>query len=269
MKTRILVVGDYINDMYLPIKDITSGATEHTTTGVSPVYVSNRGCTFPGGAGNVVKNLKSLDPSSEVSIASQQEGYDTKIRYYYEDGNGTPAFRIDNKSKNWKPANIDLSQKYNALVISDYNKGAINVKVLENLTQLRADPWFIHTKRNPDFYKDLADIFVCNFSEYTLYEAQYNKLTKVVITSGNKSTILLERGRIKEIIKPPTIQEQCVVGAGDSFFAELVLQHLYDNDILNSICFANIAGAISASKPFTHSVTNNEIKSFLEKIHTK
>jgi D-glycero-beta-D-manno-heptose-7-phosphate kinase len=130
---------------------------------------------------------------------------------------------------------------YDAVVISDYNKGFISYDDICKIREEFKGPIFIDTKKT-----DLGRIGNC-IVKINHYEK--NKLISepsienLIVTFGGENVTWNNR-----MYSPPTVDVHDVCGAGDTFLAALVFEYLRKKDMEKAILFAMKAAAITVQK---------------------
>jgi D-glycero-beta-D-manno-heptose-7-phosphate kinase len=138
---KILVFGELGIDKF-----IYGDCTRLNPEAPTPVFKPKLTHSNMGMAGNVLSNLKSLGVS--VEMIHQQERI-AKIRYVDEKSNYI-LIRVDEEPeleplKFSNIQNIELSE-YDAIIISDYNKGFLTEEMIEYIT-VNSSLSFIDTKK--------------------------------------------------------------------------------------------------------------------------
>jgi bifunctional ADP-heptose synthase (sugar kinase/adenylyltransferase) len=88
------------------------------------------------------------------------------------------------------------------------------------------------------------------------------KVQNLIVTKGAEGAELLQYGKTKFRLGVEAIETKPnVIGAGDIFFAELIITYLKTNDFYESIREANRAASILVSKRFigTNTVKKEEL----------
>ena len=243
---KVLLIGDTCEDRYFygDVKRLNPEAPV-------PILEYRRGVTSKGMAWNVRENLMSF--GVEVYISTHPEEI-IKTRYIDEKSN-QQIMRYDEEPEitpipyefpdEWKST-------YDALVISDYDKGFITQEKLFELVDWFDGPVFVDSKKKvlPDgCYIKVNDI------EYGKLES---KTDNVIITKGGKGTEY--KGKLYPAEKVKVFD---VVGAGDTFLAALTYAYLKYGSIEEAIPFANKAAAIAVSHPGTYVLTEEDINEIL------
>lgn len=193
-----------------------------------PKYEENR----RGMAGNVEENLKAL--GCDVSLLTLEGG--TKTRFIDERSN-QHIMRLDQDAKGGPiELAVTIPPIYDAVVISDYNKGCISYELVEEILQQFKGPVFIDTKKT-----DLAR-FEGAFVKINSLESSLAKTlpTQTIVTLGKYGCRYAD-----ETYPAPQVEVADVCGAGDTFLAALVYQYLKTNKMAEAIKFANRAASVT------------------------
>jgi bifunctional ADP-heptose synthase (sugar kinase/adenylyltransferase) len=141
---------------------------------------------------------------------------------------------------------------WDAIAISDYEKGSITQDTIEYIKKYYKGPIFVDTKK-----RDLAQfdgMFVkINQKEYS--EATSLPNEHLITTMGDLGASY--KGKLYKAFK----SESCdVCGAGDTFFASLIYKYVETKDIEQSIIFANAASSITVKHVGVYSPSLQEIE---------
>ncbi|MCK9416988.1 PfkB family carbohydrate kinase [Candidatus Dojkabacteria bacterium] len=230
---KVLVIGDSCIDIF-EYGDCKRLCPE------APVPIFKSKCvTRNGGMSiNVIENMKALGVDCNIITNDIRP---VKTRYVDEVSNQM-LLRIDNNDDILENAierlkNVDFS-KYDAVVISDYNKGYVSREDIKFISE-NHDLVFLDSKKNLDSWCNGIEFIKLNEKEY-----QYNEryLTQefpnnLVVTYGSDGASY-ENKRIH--IKPEKkVEVRDLSGAGDTFLAAFVADYLKNNDICAAIHFAN------------------------------
>ena len=147
---------------------------------------------------------------------------------------------------------------YDAIVISDYNKGFLTTNDLKVFCQNFNGPVFIDTKKK-DLFTEKNVIFKINQKEYENLITYPDDL-HLIVTLGSNGTQYL--GNIYPTEKVNVFD---VVGAGDTFLAAFVYFYLSSPDdstrFSESIKCANKAAAIAVQNPGTYVLNKKDVQS--------
>jgi len=253
----ILVLGDAFVDQYF-IGTIRGMSAEAPVPIVDVIDTKE----FPGGAWNVQDNLKALKVKAVAPLAGPGN-IPIKNRLVTE--SNLQLARWDERDY-CSPIRVKDIIPYlpglEAVVVSDYRKGSITEDIEEFLLALEL-PLFVDTKSDPlPWFQggDYVTLFP-NTSEYMRYRSSYDWFPKVLLKRGPEGLAWLEYGR--GIITRPSLAKEVVSvnGAGDTVLAAFVKAWLEDrNNLIGNIDFANMAAAVVVGKPYTSTVTVEEIR---------
>ena len=152
---------------------------------------------------NVFDNLKSH--GVDVDIISE---FRERKGRYIDSKSGQQLMRVDSKIH---PIPVNTSSnsydKYDAIVVSDYNKGTLSYEAIENLRDSFNGPIFIDTKKS-----DLARFKGCfvKINQFE-YEARISDTPDLVVTYGSDKVVYNGSVHI-----PPKVETHDVCGAGDT-----------------------------------------------------
>ncbi len=242
-KMKILLVGDNGIDQY-QFGNVDRISPE------APVPIVNytHSATKPGMAANVKDNLVKLGCDVEF-VHGMKTCVKTRV--------------IDNKSKQHLlridqdqvslPVKIDLAtlEDYDAVVVSDYNKGSVAYETIEQLRAHYTGPIFVDTKKT-----DLKRFEGCYVKINELERSQAVSVpTELIVTLGKKGV------RYKEHeISTPQVEAFDVCGAGDTFLAALAIEYIRTSNILSAIDFAVKAASVTIQHIGVYSPTLAQIK---------
>jgi D-beta-D-heptose 7-phosphate kinase/D-beta-D-heptose 1-phosphate adenosyltransferase len=139
---------------------------------------------------------------------------------------------------------------YDAVVISDYNKGTISYELIESLLDDFSGPIFVDTKKT-----DLARMEGCVVKINKLEESLAKTYPSDLIVTLGK-----DGARYKQYTYPsPYVEVSDVCGAGDTFLAALTYKMLDTGKIDEAIIFANYASALTVQHSGVYAPTLEEI----------
>lgn len=246
---KVLIIGDYCIDIFK-----YGYCNRLSPEAPVPVFLYDHETKTDGMAGNVFNNIKSLKVEADLLVSSKET---IKERY------------VDLKSKHHllradyeKPlpelvSGLSKLQKYDAIVIADYNKGTITKNVFEKIISEYDGPIFIDSKKNDlSIYKHTNSILKINQQEFE--KAKIPSDTNLIITLGSDGA--MKDGKIYPTKKVEVFD---VSGAGDSFMAGLVVQYLLTKNFDDAIMFANSCASNVVTKTGTAIVNFDEVKSDL------
>lgn len=245
---RILLIGDNCNDVY------TYGHVNRISPEAPvPIFEPHYTIHKDGMAGNVRKNLEAL--GCDVDFLRDKDRVSEKNRLI-DERTKQQILRVDRDVES-TPLIFEtaIPPIYDAIVISDYNKGTVTYDLIEELVKEVNVPIFIDTKKT-----DLARLAGCY--------VKINKLEQSRATSylPNNDHLIVTHGRDgahwngwvypAEIVGDVTD----VCGAGDTFLAALVYKFLETKQIPDAIKFANKASAVTVQHVGVYAPRLEEIK---------
>jgi D-beta-D-heptose 7-phosphate kinase/D-beta-D-heptose 1-phosphate adenosyltransferase len=240
---KILLVGDNGIDEY-------QYGTVDRISPEAPVPVINYTHTIkkPGMAANVLDNLNKL--GCDVTFV---HGIRTSLKTRIIDSKSKQhLLRIDQDQRS-TPVKLDwdILSGYDAVVVSDYNKGSVEYETIDDIRANFAGPIFVDTKKT-----DLARFDGCYVKINRMeYEAAKTFPTELIVTLGKDG--VLYKGH--EISTPP-VEAFDVCGAGDTFLAALACEYIQSKDILKAINFAVKAASVTIQHVGVYSPTQEEIE---------
>lgn len=224
---NILLIGDVCVDQYV------YGTIDRLSPEAPvPVFVPEREETRRGMAGNVEENLKAL--GCQVALLTLKGSVKTR---FIDQRSGQHIMRLD-QDANSEPLKLDseIPVIYDAVVISDYNKGCVSYELIEEILQQFRGPVFIDTKKT-DLSRMGRAIVKINSTENAAAKTLPDNL---IVTLGKYGA------RFKNKTYPaPVVEVTDVCGAGDTFLAALVHNFLITKNMDMAIEFANRAAAIT------------------------
>jgi bifunctional ADP-heptose synthase (sugar kinase/adenylyltransferase) len=239
---KLLLIGDSCVDEY-----IYGICTRLNPEAPVPVMDYTRTETKPGMAANVFENLKAFD--TDVTFLTNKETI-IKTRYV-DDKYNHQILRVDRHEVLSPLDNTSFDKGFDAIVISDYNKGFISKEKLFDIVDAAACPVFIDTKKK--IIPDKANCYIkINEAEY---KALDNPPKNTIATLGDKGA--LYNGIIYPTEKVTVFD---VVGAGDTFLAALAYFYLLLGSIEKAIPYANKASAVAVQHTGTYVLTSGDIK---------
>ena len=237
---HILLIGDSCIDEY------QYGTVDRISPEAPvPIFKYLRSEEKPGMVYNVRNNLQNL--GCRVTLLTREPSRKTRL---IDIRTGHHITRID---QDVLAVPVDVmnfpSNDYDAIVISDYDKGTVTYGLVEELIKTFTCPIYIDTKK-----KDLARfegaVVKINSLENSL---AISYPTELIITLGKAGA------QYKETTYPaPFIEVTDVCGAGDTFLASLVYFHLTTCNMNLAIPLANKASAVTVQKVGTYAPTMKE-----------
>ena len=244
---KVLLIGDSCEDRYFygDVKRLNPEAPV-------PILEYKRGVTSKGMVWNVRENLMSFRVETYTSTHPEKI---IKTRFIDEKSN-QQILRSDEEPE-ITPISFEFPDEwkttYDALVISDYDKGFITQEKLFELSNWFQGPVFIDTKKT----------CIPGNAFIKVNESEFKKIThfipdNMIITKGGEGTEY--QGKLYPAEKVNVFD---VVGAGDTFLAALTYGYLKYNRIEEAIPLANKAAAVAVSHRGTYVLTEEDVKKIL------
>lgn len=250
ISSKILLVGDSCVDEYL-IGHVSRLSPEAPV----PIVDITETISSGGMAANVLSNLVSL--GNEVDFLTNR--HTLKKTRVIDSKSNQQLLRIDREGEidSFDMASVlSAPTKYDAFVVSDYDKGFINLESLLKLIEIghkQNIPIFIDSKKINLF--GIKDCFI------KINQKEYDSLTmfspdnEFIITLGDKGA------RWKDRVIPTKKRSVFdVCGAGDTFLAAFVSAYLSGRDMMGSIEFANECASIAVTKLGCYAITLEDIE---------
>ena len=239
---KILLIGDNCKDIY------QYGTIDRLSPEAPvPVFVPTRTEEREGMAGNVFNNLEAL--GCNVNYLFGETSVKTRI---IDARSKQQIVRIDNDVMS-TPITFDaiISDTYDAIVVSDYNKGSVSYELIEELIALSI-PTFIDTKK--------TDLERFQGAWVKINELEYSKITSectgLIVTRGARGASAVHHD-IE--VTAPRVEVTDVTGAGDTFLAALTVEYLKTTDIAKAVQFAVQASAITVQHSGVYAPSLQEI----------
>lgn len=312
---RILIVGDIILDEFIYTHS-DRNSPEYTNTPILNITKKNE---YLGGAANVALNIKKLnaipyligtlgkDEAAEIIMRLLQEENISKEYIYQNNGIKTtkktrlfkdelPVCRIDDEtilsettqSNQTILTNIQKAieqHKPEAIILQDYNKGVLNIKIIPQIIALAkqhqllitVDPKFKHWElfKNVDLFKPNKHELLATGKTLMLNDNTIVNISKVLHQKINYKNILVTLGAdgnfmfdgVNTPITNPTLHltQPDVCGAGDTVIAVATLSLLCKFTLAQIAKISNIAGFIVCQKKHVQPVELNELANSLNK----
>lgn len=237
---KILLIGDSCVDEYV------YGTCERLNPEAPvPILKFGRKETKNGMAWNVRNNLSSF--GMEVYMLTNKERI-VKTRYIDEKYN-QQILRVDVEDK-ISPMDYEIpNEKYDAIVISDYDKGFVTHQKLFEIVFNSRFPIFVDSKKTvlPE-----SNCFIkINDNESKLLKSKHDNLIITRGSAGAEYDGVMYPGEKVGVFD--------VVGAGDTFLSALVYFYLECGTIEKAIPYANKAASIAVSNFGTYVLTKDDI----------
>jgi len=244
-KFNILLIGDAGNDVY------TYGYVNRISPEAPvPVFQPHYTINHDGMAGNVRKNLEALG-----CTVNFLHGAVSKKNRLIDHRSKQQLLRIDHDVES-KPITFEtaIPPVYDAIVVSDYNKGTVSYELIEELVKEVTVPIFVDTKKT-----DLARLEGCYIKINRLEKSRATSLPSndhLIVTHGDNGAEW--NGWVYPAKIAGDVTDVC--GAGDTFLAALAYQFLVTNSMPDAIKFANKASAVTVQHVGVYAPRPEEIK---------
>jgi D-beta-D-heptose 7-phosphate kinase/D-beta-D-heptose 1-phosphate adenosyltransferase len=239
-KFKILLLGDVCLDTY-----VHGNVEKLSPEAPVPIFVPKNTWERNGMAHNVYENLIALG----ASVIFRHGNFSKKTRYI-EEKSRYQLFRIDEDVIS-EEYDFNINDIFDAIVISDYNKGFISYDTVSQLKKLYTCPIFIDSKK-----KDLAKFEGCFLK---INELEYNTATShssnMIITLGSNGSMYKEK-----IYPTSNVEVHDVTGAGDVFLATLCMFYLLTSSIEKSIPYANKLSSTSVQHEGSYVIQQTDLE---------
>ena len=252
---NVLLIGDSCTDeYYIGTCDRLSPEAPVPVIKIVDHYV------LDGMAANVNINLTNLGIDADFITNNEQI---IKTRYI-DKRSGQHLLRVDNERDiiPWSgrtPFPLDI---YDAVVISDYNKGFLTYEHIENVIKSVTCPVFIDTKKQ-DLSRFNADNVYLKINELE-YKNRFSIPKNLIVTLGSKGAMLKQYSTTdhsdEKLFESKIVEVMDVCGCGDTFLSALTVQYLFTKDIEKAIMFANIAAGITVQHRGNYAPSYDEIR---------
>jgi len=242
---KILLLGDDCHDIY------TYGYVNRISPEAPvPVFEPHYTIHKDGMAGNVCKNLEALG-----CTVNFLHGKTSEKNRLIDERTKQQLLRMDKDAK-CDPITFETAilPGYDAIVISDYNKGTVTYELIEELVKEVNVPVFVDTKKT-----DLARLSGCYVKINALEKSRATSLPDsehLIVTHGGDGAVWNGWVYSAEIVGDVTD----VCGAGDTFLAALVYKFLETKHMPEAIKFANKAAAVTVQHVGVYTPRLEEIK---------
>lgn len=242
-KYKILLIGDNCVDVY------QYGTVDRISPEAPvPVFKFNYEERKPGMAGNVARNLEAL--GCNINYLHGETSTKTRL---VDIRSKQQIVRIDNDITS-TPIEFEtaIPKVYDAIVISDYDKGTISYDIIEEAIATKI-PVFVDTKKT-DLERLQGAWVKINELEYSKIK---NECTGLIVTRGGKGASAIFHDYT---IPAPRVEVVDVTGAGDTFLAALTYKFLDTQDIKTAMAFATTAASITVQHVGCYAPTLEEIQ---------
>lgn len=269
---KIAVVGDALLDQY-----IIGSVNRISPEAPIPILEVEEKRTNPGGAANVVENLKGL--GCQVSFFYNEKHVPEKIRVM---AGSHHLLRIDNEKppqwQRWDDIDIGLGygihhEKFNAVILSDYKKGMVSKEIADKVIELcgmKGIPVVVDSKRDLSLFEG-ATLVKCNHKEWSTYNKHGIPsfgwldeccIKNAVITKGARGMQYCGyHGGLELSGNIPGIETQLVdsCGCGDTVISILACMIAIGEPVDAACELANIAAAEVCTRPGVYAIQKQDL----------
>lgn len=240
---KILLVGDDCVDVYQ-----YGNVNRISPEAPVPVFTFSHEERKPGMAGNVARNLEAL--GCKVNYLHGETSTKTRL---IDIRSKQQIVRVDNDVQSQPLEFVTaIPDVYDAVVVSDYDKGTVSYELIEELIALSI-PIFIDTKK--------TDLERLQGAWVKINELEYSKIktecSGLIVTLGSNGAIVPHH----DLSFPaPRVEVSDVCGAGDTFLAALVSEYLAQQDIAPAIEYAIKAASVTVQHLGVYAPTREELE---------
>ena len=238
---KILLIGDNCTDVY------QYGTVDRISPEAPvPVFKFSHEESRPGMAGNVYNNLVALG----CNVYAVYGETSTKTRLI-DTRSKQQIVRIDNDVHSTSAVITYKLDNYDAIVISDYNKGTVSYELIESLRKDYRGPIFVDTKKT-----DLCRLEGCIVKINSLEFSQIKtKCSNMIVTLGPDGAECNGQR-----FSAPRVEVSDVCGAGDTFLSALAYCYVNTASIEQAIRFAITASAVTVQHLGVYAPTLQELE---------
>ncbi len=236
-RKHILIIGDAMTDVYVygRLSDCQDGCQK---------FVEESREEVPGGAANAARQLQNWDIPVGSLTSSNHSAFKTR---FITDGRIVLRHDREQPSQPLLPHSFYYAteQRPDAILISDYDKGFLPVKMLRFVIDYAVSQKILcvaDVKREPELYR--GAILKCN-EAYSVAHRSNKRFTAHVCTRGPHLPLVYWK------LVGVTRDVPCVnhVGAGDCFAAHLTLALAHDFSLEDAAAVAHSAGRVYVQHP--------------------
>jgi len=240
---KILLIGDCCVDEY------HYGSVDRISPEAPvPVLKVTRVDQRMGMGGNVLLNLQSFGCNVTFQFGTAK----CIKKRYIDEHSKQHIVRVDEESVSlpFDPETIQDYTIFDAVVISDYNKGYLTYGNIAAIRKKYNGPIFIDTKKRD--LKQFNTFFIkINQLEY---DNRQSDAERVIVTMGSRGTWYNHSIHTTEKVD---VVDVC--GAGDTFLAALTYAFINTSDIISAIKFANKCAAVTVTHSGVYALTDTDI----------
>ena len=238
---NMLIIGETCKDVFI------YGTSDRLSPEAPvPVFMPAKKIQNPGMATNVYKNIRAIDSRVNIKLLTNSKWKEITKTRFIDDITNHMFMRLDENDDQYGMcdiSNIDI-ESYDAIVISDYNKGFLSSNQIEEISS-RNPNTFLDTKKILGSWCNKVRFIKINQSEFRRIRNHLGSIIyeKLIVTEGPRGARYNGKSYpVKEVERKDN------AGAGDTFLAGLAYKFLKTNDIEESIRFANECATIVVQK---------------------
>lgn len=228
---KVLVIGESCLDVF-----IVGSTSRRSPEGPHLILNPTSNKLNSGMAGNTYENIKALNNEWDINLVSQKTEI-IKKRFVDEESN-TILLRVDENDNARRIENIEALNisSYDAVVVSDYNKGFLTEPDLEYIGS-NAKISFLDSKKQIDKWAENYSFIKINRKEFEYQKNKdYIKNLNLIVTLGKEGCKVFPSNKQFKY-KEAELRDQA--GLGDSFLAGFVSEYLTSKNIEEACKFAN------------------------------
>ena len=230
MKKKILIIGESCKDVF-----VYCNSQRLAPDIPIPILDVLEESENPGMAANLARNIKAIHEACDLYT---NEGWElvTKTRYMHFKTNHA-FIRIDSKHPIVRGQFDKIPfVEYDLVAVSDYNRGFLSEEDIRNICASHQNV-FIDTKKILGPWLNAARFIKINDFEFERSKASLTPelAGKIIRTEGEQGAYFKD----KHYPVSEKVEVKDASGAGDSFFAALLVKFAETNSIEEAIIFAN------------------------------
>jgi bifunctional ADP-heptose synthase (sugar kinase/adenylyltransferase) len=256
---KILLIGESCSDEY-----VFGTCNRISPEAPVPILKEMQRESREGMSGNVYNNIISMFGKNKVEIKRLNNPIQDirKIRFIDKKSSyHVLRHDIEKKLDELTLKNIPFNTRFDAVIISDYNKGFLSSKIISKITeQIDCDMIFVDTKKN-NLSSFKNSIIKLNEEEW---RSSHNlpDSSSIITTLGERGARW--NGSIYPSKRVHDVYDVC--GAGDVFLSALVVTWLETRNIIQSIRVANLCASHSVTKLGTVSIPRDKYLNFVSAV---
>jgi bifunctional ADP-heptose synthase (sugar kinase/adenylyltransferase) len=255
---KVLLIGDSCADEW-----VYGNCDRLSPEAPVPVLVQSGIDTAPGMAGNVKQNLESLGIT--VNFVTNTEAL--KKTRYIDSKSNQQIVRVDTEPDvgALHPSQLQMAllhDTYDAIIISDYNKGFLpDTETIKYIAgRYPNTKVFVDTKKTKLPVEFSNVIYKINQREFEALDPNFipNRENMIVTMGGDGAVWNKKKFPCNDLVR--TFD---VTGAGDTFLAALVFYYIQLPFMEECIAFANKAAAVAVQNPGTYTLRMDDVDRIL------